>query len=118
MTEEIHFINVAPNDHIVCLNISKTFYSKERIDIYDCARYYWRLSLSRAEKANIVLAIVHGIVVAAYRPIRWYKSETYKGKTDRYEFDGEEMVDCPYVGTCVWSLMNPKNQNPVSYINL
>lgn len=118
MTTIMQFIDVDPNDHIVCVNISKTFDSKERADVYDCTRHYWRLNVSRADKANIVLAIVHGIVEAAYKPIRWYKSETYKGKTDRYEFDGVEIEDCPYIGKCVWNVINSKNQNPVSYINL
>ncbi len=106
------------DDRIICVNISKTFDAKERLDNYDRARHYWRLNVKRAEKANLVLATVHGIVVEVFQPIRWYKSETYKSKTVRYEFDGIKIDNSPYLGKCVWNIVNPKAQNPVSYINL
>lgn len=113
----IQFIEVKSQDRIVCLNISKTYKSKEREDFYDCARHYWRLNVERAEKANLVFAIVDGIVVDVFQPIRWYKSKHPK-YTSRYEFEGVEEEDSAYLGRCVWNLINPKSQNPVSYINL
>ena len=64
MTDSTNYIQPTPHDHLLCVNISKTFYNKEREDIYDCARHYWRLSVNRAEKTEYVLAIVHGIVKA------------------------------------------------------
>ena len=91
---------------------------KEREDIYDCARHYWRLSVNRAEKAEYVLAIVHGIVKAVFKPIRWYRSETFIGKSVRYEFDGVMVEYSPFIGLCVWNCVNSKSQNPVAYINI
>ena len=52
MTNNIKYIQPTQNDHLLCVNISKTFDNNEREDIYDCARHYWRLSVNRAEKAN------------------------------------------------------------------
>lgn len=113
----IQYIEVTPNDHIVCLNISKTYQSNERVDIYDCVRHYWRLDVERAGKANLVFAIVNGIVVGVFQPNHWYKSNHPK-YTNRYEFEGVEKENSAYLGRSVWNVINPKSQNPVSYINL
>ena len=118
MTDSTNYIQPTSHDHLLCVNISKTFDNKEREDIYDCARHYWRLSVNRAEKAEYVLAIVHGIVKAVFKPFRWYKSENYIGKSVRYEFEGEIVDNSPFIGLCVWNIVNHKSQNPVAYINI
>ena len=71
-----------------------------------------------AEKTDYVLAIVHGIVKAVFKPIHWYRSETFIGKSIRYEFDGVMVEDSPFIGLCVWNCVNSKSQNPVTYINI
>lgn len=113
----IQFIEVRPQDRIVCLNISKTYRGMEREDIYDCVRHYWRLNVERVKNANLVFAIVDGIVVGVFQPIRWYKSKHPK-YASRYEFEGAEKEGSVYLGRSVWNVINPKAQNPVSYINL
>lgn len=112
----MEYIQINPNDHIVCVNISKTYNNKERTDNYDCARHYWVLNKERVEKANIVFAIVHGIVVTVFQPIRWYKSENPQW-SNRYEFEGIELINSAYIGKCVWNKINPKSRNPIAYIN-
>ena len=82
------------------------------------ARHYWHLNVNRAEKAEYVLAVVHGIVKAVFKPIRWYKSEKYIGKSVRYEFEGVMVTDSPFIGLCVWNVVNKKARNPVAYINI
>lgn len=62
------YIEIDPKDKIICVNISSTFDKGERTDNYDRARHYWKVSLSRANKANLVLATVHGIVKAVFKP--------------------------------------------------
>ncbi|MGM9802976.1 MAG: hypothetical protein ACI308_02240 [Muribaculaceae bacterium] len=114
----IKYIQPTSNDHLLCVNISKTFDNNERKDVYDCARHYWRLNVNRAEKADYVLAVVHGIVKAVFKPTRWYKSETFISKSVRYEFDGIEVEDSSFIGLCVWNVVNHRSQNPVSYINI
>ena len=113
----MEYIELNPNDRIVCLNISKTYDNNERADNYDRTRHYWRLDKNRAEKANLVLAIVHGVVIAVFQPTRWNKSEHPKFTT-RYEFEGTELFGSPYIGKCVWNEINHKSQTPVAYINL
>lgn len=117
MLTEKQFIAIAPNDSIVCVNISQTYNNDERKDIYDCARHYWVLNVQRAEKATHVLAITRGIVVGVFKPTRWYKSNHPK-YNNRYEFEGIEEKNSPYLNKCVWNVLNPKAQNPISYINL
>lgn len=53
----MEYIQINPNDHIVCVNISKTYDNSERADNYDRARHYWVLSKERAEKSNLVLPL-------------------------------------------------------------
>lgn len=110
------YIEIAPNDRIICVNISSTFDNKDRADNYDRARHYWRVSPTRASKANLVLATVHGIVKAVFKPHRWYLTDSTK-YPGTYEFDGEEVNDSPYIGKCVWNVVN-KHTVAFSYINL
>lgn len=118
MANNIKYIQPTTADRLLCVNISKSFDNNKEAPIYDLARHYWRLNVNRAEKAEYVLAIVHGIVKAVFKPLRWYMSETYKSETIRYEFDGIPEENSPFIGQCVWNIINPKSRNPVSYINL
>lgn len=106
-----------PNDRIVCINICKTYLSGERENVYECTRKYWRLNGHRAEKANIVLAIYKGIVVAVFKPTIWYptKSTLYQ-RTGRWEFEGEQILDSPYINTSVRNIVKI-GQNPIMYYN-
>lgn len=113
---ESQYIDVDPNDKIVCVNISSTYDNRERENNYDRARHYWKVSLQRACKSNIVLATVHGIVVAVYRPTRWYLT-TSKQFPGTCEFEGEEVIDSPYLGKCVWNVVS-KYTVTFAYINL
>lgn len=110
------YIEIAPSDRIICVNISSTFDNKDRADNYDRARHYWRVSPTRASKANLVLATVHGIVKAVFKPHRWYLTDSTK-YPGMYEFDGEEVEDSPYLGKCVWNVAN-KHTVTFSYVNL
>lgn len=113
---ESQYIEIDPNDKIICVNISSSFDKKERADNYDRARHYWKVSPKRANKANLVLATAHGIVIAVFKPFKWYQTNSIK-YPGRYEFDGEEVKDSPYLGKCVWNVVN-KHTVSIAYINL
>lgn len=110
------YIEIAPYDRIICVNISSTYDNNERADNYDRARRYWRVSPTRASKANLVLATVHGIVKAVFKPHRWFLTDSTK-YPGTYEFDGEEVKDSPYIGKCVWNIVD-KHTVTFSYINM
>lgn len=116
MKKEIQYIELDPNDRIVCVNISSTYDKNEREDNYDRARHYWKVSLEKANKANLVLATVHGIVMAVFKPYRWYLTDSTK-YPGSYEFEGEQILDSPYLRKSVWNVVS-KFTVTFSYINI
>ena len=116
MNKETQFIELDPNDRIVCVNISSTYDKNEREDDYDRARHYWKVSLDRVNKANLVLATVHGIVKAVFKPRRWYLTDSTK-YPGTYEFEGEQVFDSEYLGKSVWNIVS-KYTVTITYINL
>lgn len=104
------------NDKIVCFNISRTYLLCERPSVYDCTRKYWRLNKARAENADLVFGVCSGIIIGVFKPARWFLTDNpqYHG---RYEFEGEEIKDSPFINMSIAHLMG-KRQNPVMYINM
>ena len=104
------------NDKIICFNVSKTYLQCERPNLYECTRKYWRLNGERAQNADLVFAVCSGYIIGVFKPIRWYPttSEKYKG---RWEFDGEEIVDSPFINMDI-SHLTGRRQNPVMYLNM
>lgn len=104
------------NYRIVCFNVSRTYLHCERPNLYECTRKYWRLCGKRAQNADFVFAICFGYIVGVFKPIRWYltTSKEYEG---RWEFEGEEIHDSPFVNMNISHLIG-RNQNPVMYINM
>ncbi len=100
------------NDRIICVKVGKI----ARENFYEMARKYWAVRLDRAKNATHVLAIVNGIVEAAYIPEKWAFTDNpqYEG---RCEFVGKEDDKSEYIGKSVVSYYG-KSQNPVKYINM
>ena len=103
-------------ERVVCFNITKTYRNKERGSIYECAKKYWRVNGRRVKEADYVLAVSDGQIIGVYKPLRWYITDC-KMYVGRWEFDGEELTDSPYLGQNVGKLFYRK-QNPVAYINM
>lgn len=111
-------------DRLLCININKTYnrpgadvYGK-RDNIYEATRKYWRLNGNRARQADFVLATYQGIVRAVFKPIRWFISEKQFETGERWEFEGTEIFDSPYLNTSVKDYIKKGNQNPILYINM
>lgn len=100
------------NDCLLCVKIGKV----RRENLYEMARKYWKVSLTRASLATHVLAIIDGVVEAVYIPQAWKltENEAYEG---RYEFVGKEDTCSEYLGKSVVGFYG-KSQNPVKYINM
>jgi hypothetical protein len=107
-------INPDPNDRFVCININKTYNNGERENIYEATRKYWKMNGERAKSATYVLSLYRGIVRAVFRPTRWYPSQEYK---DRWEFEGIEINDSPYLHKSVKNIISC-GQNPITYYNM
>ena len=80
-------------DRLVIININKTYIPKT--NIYDATRGNWRLSKSRADKADYILSEYQGVVRAVFKmnENKWQKYTMADGKSYRYYFEGEEVND-------------------------
>ena len=54
-------------------------------ELYDAVRFSWRINVSRASQAEIILATVRGIVRGVFIADKWLKSQS-----SRYGFEGRE----------------------------
>jgi len=121
-TEEINLLydcgTLVPReeDRLLFININKTYNRGERENIYEATRKYWKLNGQHAMKSTHVLALYRGIVRAVFKPLRWYRSEE-KGQSGRWEFDGQEIFDSPYLHKSVKNLI-ACGRNPISYYNM
>ena len=103
------------NERIVCFNISRTWRNRERANLYECTRKYWRLNGERVRHADLVFAVYRGVVIGVFRPHSWHRTQCAK-YAGRWEFEGEQLVDSPYLNLKIEALQ--KRQNPVLYINM
>jgi hypothetical protein len=77
----------------VIININRTATEK---GIYEAVRYAWKIDPKKAQKADLVLAVIQGIIVGAYVPEKWLKAipENFPGtiteRTGRWGFVGKE----------------------------
>lgn len=77
---------------------------------YACTRKYWRLCGKRAQNADFVFAICFRYIVGVFKPTRWYltTSKEYEG---RWEFEGEEIHDSPFVNMNIFHLNWSKSKS-------
>lgn len=88
----------------------------KRPDMYEKVRKYWRVSAKRVERAMYVLGVFKGVVVAVYKPKRWYPVEDAKLFSGvRYAFEGYPVNDSAFLGWDISPLV--KGQSPVRYFN-
>ncbi|MDE3808845.1 hypothetical protein I7I49_00935 [Sinorhizobium meliloti] len=88
-----------PEHRLILINVNKLEDRFDRRAIYNLVRYCWRISKTRAEQAEYVLAVVRGVVVGAFKPARWMpaKPENFPdipyadgSEVHRVGFTGEE----------------------------
>jgi hypothetical protein len=93
--------------------------------MYDATRYAWKLSKSRAEKAEYVLGVVQGIIVGVYKAEKWLTAiidnfpKLYMDIPERYGFIGreaDESVKEMYLRKRVPDIYRKKGaSNPIKY---
>lgn len=91
-------------------------------EIYDVARWCWRLSIERARRARYVLAVANGIVrgvfaEASFHPVT---SETARTVNDigRVYFDAKVVVDSPFLWCSTQEFGKPGQASPIRYLNI
>lgn len=86
-----------PEHKLVLININKLEDRFDRQAIYNLVRYCWRISKSRVENAQYVLAVVRGVVVGAFEVERWMAA-TRENFPDISYADGSEAHRLGFVG--------------------
>lgn len=91
--------------------------------LYEAVCFAWRISKSRAEQAEIILATQHGVIIGAFIAERWLEAttENFSGRKDnpgRFGFIGREApaaIKAMYLGKSVPGKHQRGAANPVKY---
>lgn len=107
-------------DPVLLININNLYRrDMTQEEIYNATRVWWKVNLSRCNKAKYVLSVYKGIVRQVYCPQRWYSGFTEKGQA-RVGFEGvpaEQGIRDKYVNCSVSKYFSKGSQNPVKYVN-
>ena len=99
--------------------------SAAETSLYEATRYAWKVSLARAERAEVILAVLQGLIVGAFIPRAWLPatSENFPGHEavpSRFGFVGEEAppeIRRLYVGKRVPDEYRKRGSaNPIKYV--
>ena len=92
---------------------------------YEGCRGVWRMSLKRAEQADLVLPVMEGIVIGVYRPERWLQAtvahfpmhvpEDAAGRIGFLGRDASPDIVALYKGKRLPEALGTATQNPVRY---
>ncbi|MDF1871556.1 hypothetical protein [Vannielia sp.] len=81
-------IDVEPEEKLVLININRLEDRSDVCAIYQQTRLAWRISKSRADAADYILAVVKGVVVGAFVANEWLDA-THANFPDRVPMGGE-----------------------------
>lgn len=118
------------NDKLILININSSEHSSKE-ELLDRVRYAWRISLRRAQQADYVAAVIHGVIRGVFVPEQWMSANDEHFSSDkrfgtpvspRLGFKGRPASDevwAKYVGARGKRLPEEKRhgQNPVRYHN-
>lgn len=125
-------------DKVLVIKINK-LYKREMSEkeLYDSVRGIWRASLSHVKDIDYVFGVYDSLIVAVYRPTKWYRCKDSLDKLPRSEivitsknenrlffedehFEKGEQLDKKakfYLGKSISKLsLNQSAQNPITYI--
>lgn len=118
----IEYINPNVSEKIIFVNIKKSYACTDktsifyRPNVYEATRKYWKLSISRAKEASLLIGHVDGVIKEVIRPTKMMETNE-PGLSKRIVFDGEEILDSEYLGKLITNIVKI-GQNPVNYYNL
>ena len=112
---------------VLLININRQFREGASLDeVYEATRFAWKISKSRAEKAEVILATYQGEIKAAFIADEWLAttSENFpdrKTSPGRFGFTGREAspdIQELYVGKRVPDELRKRGvANPIRYVN-
>lgn len=104
--------------NVLAININKSIEKRE--NIYEAVRYAWRLNPENAKKAELILAIQHGIVIGVFQAKCWHEATTknFPGTSEdrkgRWGFTGHHAPK-EIAKLYLDKRVPPSSQNPVRY---
>lgn len=124
---------------ILIIKVNKLYYRNMSSDeIYDIVRGVWRANINKAEQVEYVLGVYNNLIIACYKPDRWYKisennihklpnhvkNKELSSMSNRifFECNNINILDENQLFYLNKSIENleyiQKSQNPIIYINL
>jgi hypothetical protein len=108
---------------LVCVN--KTVSENANVkEVYEGARYAWNLEINRAEKAQVVLAVLQGTIVGVFVPTEWLDAtaENFPGHqpaSGRYGFNGKVAPkDVSSLYLCKHLSRKHRLYGPIGYVDI
>ncbi|HNO77163.1 MAG TPA: hypothetical protein PKN33_03800 [Phycisphaerae bacterium] len=107
--------------HAILINVNR---SAPETSLYEATRYAWKIAVTKARRAEIVLAVRHGIIIAVFEVEDWLPAteENFPGHEPmqgRYGFVGHEAssrIQRMYMGRQIPSKYRKKGAaNPIKY---
>lgn len=113
---------------VLLININRQFREGASLDeVYEATRFAWKISKSRAEKAEVILTTYQGEIRAAFIADEWLEAtpENFQGRgtpgSKRFGFIGREAspdIQELYVGKRVPDEFRKRGvANPIRYVN-
>lgn len=113
---------------VLLININRQFKAEASWDeVYEATRFAWKISKSRAEKAEVILTTYQGEIRAAFIADEWLEAtpENFPGRgtpgSERFGFIGREAspdIQELYVGKRVPDELRKRGAaNPIRYVN-
>lgn len=122
-TEVVEFCH-----RVLLININQQFREGASLDeLYEATRFAWKVSKSRAEKAEVILATYQSKIRAAFIADEWLEAtpENFQGRgtpgSERFGFIGRKAspdIQELYVGKRVPDKYRKRGAaNPIKYVN-
>jgi hypothetical protein len=114
-------IDWEPEEKLVIININNLQNRSDVDEIYNQVKGHWRISLSRAQKTEFVIAAVRGVAIGIFTAEKWMKSKDYNNRCCFKGMRAPAIVWDKFIGHRGKRLTNDGMkhiQNPIRYWNV
>ena len=114
-------------ENVIAIKINRSYRKNmSALALYEATRGCWKINKQRAEQAEYVFSVYHGIVKEVYRIEKWLPAGSVPRVTlpdaetpvDRYEFLGsiaEDAIREKYIEKSIANLCRKGDASPVRY---
>jgi len=111
------------DEPLILIKINGLYEKGMTIDqVYEAARWCWRLDINRVRKAKYVLAVAHGIVRGVFGDLNFQPvskgAARHEREIGRVYFTGTEVPASQYLNKSVKAFGKVGEANPIRYVNI